>query len=140
MFRFELTTMSSAVKSSGRPRKPKFPPSSQYVTDIPLDYLTMQSGPSSSQATTARKRPKGSTGISGKRRPDGMMIVKGNWTEEEDNRLKMLVRRYLGENGDREDRSGETKGTSTRWSEIAKELPGRVGKQCRERSESSVSA
>lgn len=43
--------------------------------------------------------------------------VKGPWTEEEDNRVKALV---------------ASMGTK-RWSQIAAELPGRLGKQCRER-------
>ncbi|XP_051126894.1 transcription factor MYB3R-3-like [Andrographis paniculata] len=44
-------------------------------------------------------------------------LVKGPWTEEEDDKIKQLVARY-----------GPTK-----WSVIAKSLPGRIGKQCRER-------
>jgi transcriptional activator Myb len=42
---------------------------------------------------------------------------KGSWTEEEDAALKALVKKH-----------GRTK-----WSFIGKFLPGRVGKQCRER-------
>ncbi|OWM72005.1 hypothetical protein CDL15_Pgr017888 [Punica granatum] len=44
-------------------------------------------------------------------------VVKGSWTEKEDNQLRELVK----QNGAR------------RWAFIAKSLPGRVGKQCRER-------
>lgn len=44
-------------------------------------------------------------------------LVKGPWTQEEDERIIELVARY-----------GPTK-----WSVIAKSLPGRIGKQCRER-------
>ncbi|CAM8963316.1 unnamed protein product [Rhodiola kirilowii] len=44
-------------------------------------------------------------------------LVKGPWTQEEDYKIKELVARY-----------GPTK-----WSVIAKSLPGRIGKQCRER-------
>ncbi|KAK4834502.1 hypothetical protein QYF36_023936 [Acer negundo] len=44
-------------------------------------------------------------------------LVKGPWTQEEDDTIAELVARY-----------GPTK-----WSVIAKSLPGRIGKQCRER-------
>ncbi|XP_009607347.1 transcription factor MYB3R-3-like isoform X2 [Nicotiana tomentosiformis] len=44
-------------------------------------------------------------------------LVKGPWTQEEDDKIIELVVRY-----------GPTK-----WSVIAKSLPGRIGKQCRER-------
>ncbi|XP_030542439.1 transcription factor MYB3R-3-like isoform X1 [Rhodamnia argentea] len=44
-------------------------------------------------------------------------LVKGPWTQEEDDKIIDLVSRY-----------GPTK-----WSLIAKSLPGRIGKQCRER-------
>ncbi|KAL9247109.1 hypothetical protein vseg_020574 [Gypsophila vaccaria] len=44
-------------------------------------------------------------------------LVKGPWTHEEDEKIIELVARY-----------GPTK-----WSVIAKSLPGRIGKQCRER-------
>ncbi|KAF7810180.1 Transcription factor MYB3R-5 [Senna tora] len=44
-------------------------------------------------------------------------LVKGSWTKEEDDCLIELVRKY---------------GCKT-WSVIAKSLPGRIGKQCRER-------
>ncbi|KAL8208515.1 hypothetical protein R6Q57_007927 [Mikania cordata] len=44
-------------------------------------------------------------------------LIKGPWTHEEDEKIVELVKRY-----------GPTK-----WSHIAKSLPGRIGKQCRER-------
>lgn len=44
-------------------------------------------------------------------------LVKGPWTQEEDDKIIELVTKY-----------GPTK-----WSVIAKALPGRIGKQCRER-------
>ncbi|KAF9679919.1 hypothetical protein SADUNF_Sadunf06G0065700 [Salix dunnii] len=44
-------------------------------------------------------------------------LVKGPWTQEEDDKIIELVAKY-----------GPTK-----WSVIAKALPGRIGKQCRER-------
>ncbi|XP_050213777.1 transcription factor MYB3R-3 [Mercurialis annua] len=44
-------------------------------------------------------------------------LVKGPWTQEEDDKITELVEKY-----------GPTK-----WSVIAKSLPGRIGKQCRER-------
>ncbi|KAJ4969726.1 hypothetical protein NE237_002825 [Protea cynaroides] len=44
-------------------------------------------------------------------------LVKGPWTQEEDDKIIELVSKY-----------GPTK-----WSVIAKALPGRIGKQCRER-------
>ncbi|KAL4341202.1 hypothetical protein GQ457_08G012610 [Hibiscus cannabinus] len=44
-------------------------------------------------------------------------LVKGPWTQEEDDKIIELVSKY-----------GPTK-----WSIIAKSLPGRIGKQCRER-------
>lgn len=44
-------------------------------------------------------------------------IVKGSWTKEEDEKMMKLVKIY-----------GPKK-----WSNIAKHLPGRIGKQCRER-------
>ncbi|MED6220763.1 hypothetical protein PIB30_048029 [Stylosanthes scabra] len=45
------------------------------------------------------------------------VIIKGQWTPEEDSALKALVKEY-----------GPKK-----WSEIAKHFKGRIGKQCRER-------
>uniref|UniRef100_I1Q936 Uncharacterized protein n=1 Tax=Oryza glaberrima TaxID=4538 RepID=I1Q936_ORYGL len=48
---------------------------------------------------------------------DNPGLVKGGWTREEDEVLRQMVRHH----GDR------------KWAEIAKSLPGRVGKQCRER-------
>ncbi|XP_058099237.1 transcription factor MYB3R-3-like [Magnolia sinica] len=44
-------------------------------------------------------------------------LIKGPWTQEEDEKIMELVSKY-----------GPTK-----WSVIAKSLPGRIGKQCRER-------
>ncbi|KAJ0962392.1 hypothetical protein J5N97_030220 [Dioscorea zingiberensis] len=44
-------------------------------------------------------------------------LIKGPWTQEEDSKIIELVAKY-----------GPTK-----WSVIAKSLPGRIGKQCRER-------
>ncbi|MQM13636.1 hypothetical protein Taro_046563 [Colocasia esculenta] len=44
-------------------------------------------------------------------------VVKGQWTADEDRFLEQLVRQY----GDK------------KWSQIAKKLAGRIGKQCRER-------
>lgn len=44
-------------------------------------------------------------------------LVKGPWTQEEDDKITAMVRKY----------------GPTRWSVIAKCLPGRIGKQCRER-------
>ncbi|KAF5737167.1 hypothetical protein HS088_TW13G00045 [Tripterygium wilfordii] len=44
-------------------------------------------------------------------------LIKGPWTQEEDDKITELVAKY-----------GPTK-----WSVIAKSLPGRIGKQCRER-------
>lgn len=44
-------------------------------------------------------------------------LIKGPWTQEEDDKIVELVAKY-----------GPTK-----WSVIAKSLPGRIGKQCRER-------
>ena len=44
-------------------------------------------------------------------------LIKGPWTSEEDRRVVELVKRY----------------GAKKWSVIANELPGRIGKQCRER-------
>eukprot|EP00189_Rhodosorus_marinus_P007845 CAMPEP_0184752184 /NCGR_PEP_ID=MMETSP0315-20130426/43444_1 /TAXON_ID=101924 /ORGANISM="Rhodosorus marinus, Strain UTEX LB 2760" /LENGTH=499 /DNA_ID=CAMNT_0027231501 /DNA_START=367 /DNA_END=1866 /DNA_ORIENTATION=- len=44
-------------------------------------------------------------------------LVKGPWTKEEDDEIRFLVSQY----------------ETPRWSLIAKHLPGRIGKQCRER-------
>jgi len=44
-------------------------------------------------------------------------LVKGAWTKSEDDRILELV----------------TKHGATKWSMIAQHLPGRIGKQCRER-------
>jgi len=43
-------------------------------------------------------------------------LVKGPWTEEEDNMIRACIERKI-----------------TKWSEIADRIPGRIGKQCRER-------
>ena len=45
------------------------------------------------------------------------LLVKGPWTEEEDKKVIDLVSKY----------------GAKKWSAIANELPGRIGKQCRER-------
>jgi len=47
----------------------------------------------------------------------GIALVKGPWTDEEDTKVLDLVRNY----------------GAKRWSLIASHLPGRIGKQCRER-------
>ena len=44
-------------------------------------------------------------------------LTKGPWTEEEDNKVRQLVAQF----------------GAKKWSKIAAELPGRIGKQCRER-------
>lgn len=44
-------------------------------------------------------------------------MIKGPWTEEEDDKLVEMVLKYGASN----------------WSQIATALPGRIGKQCRER-------
>lgn len=44
-------------------------------------------------------------------------LVKGAWTKEEDDRIMELVNKY----------------GAKKWSVIAQNLPGRIGKQCRER-------
>jgi hypothetical protein len=44
-------------------------------------------------------------------------LVKGNWTEEED----AIITQWVQQNG------------PTKWADLAKQLPGRIGKQCRER-------
>lgn len=44
-------------------------------------------------------------------------MVKGPWTHEEDEKLRATVERLGPKN----------------WSRVAQELPGRIGKQCRER-------
>lgn len=44
-------------------------------------------------------------------------MIKGPWTEEEDNTVRRLVAQM---------------GTK-KWSQLATHLPGRLGKQCRER-------
>lgn len=49
--------------------------------------------------------------------PEGSFRLKGQWSSDEDQRLIDLVRKY----------------GMCRWSYIASALPGRVGKQCRER-------
>ena len=72
------------------------------------------------------KKKKRSSGISGTKK-NGLLVIKGNWTVDEDRRLAELVMQY---NLDRDHRGT---GSNTRWSEIAKQLPCRVGKQCRER-------
>ncbi|XP_061349776.1 transcription factor MYB119-like [Gastrolobium bilobum] len=55
----------------------------------------------------------------GRRTKKGSVVplIKGQWSSEEDRKLKSLVKRY-----------GERK-----WAQIAEKLEGRVGKQCRER-------
>ena len=44
-------------------------------------------------------------------------VVKGNWTQEEDDKIRTLINEY----------------GAAKWSLLAKHLPGRIGKQCRER-------
>jgi len=44
-------------------------------------------------------------------------LIKGQWTKDEDDRVVQLVKLY----------------GAKRWTLIAKNLPGRIGKQCRER-------
>ncbi|KAI5435253.1 hypothetical protein KIW84_021897 [Lathyrus oleraceus] len=52
-----------------------------------------------------------------KEKDNSMVLIKGQWTDEEDRKLIRLVK----ENGER------------KWTQIAEKLEGRVGKQCRER-------
>ena len=44
-------------------------------------------------------------------------VVKGNWTSEEDDKIRRLVKEMGAQ----------------KWSQLANHLPGRIGKQCRER-------
>jgi len=55
--------------------------------------------------------------LSGNRGVEKVGAVKGPWTEEEDRKVVALV----------------TANGAAKWSQIAAELPGRIGKQCRER-------
>jgi len=55
--------------------------------------------------------------LTGQRQSEKMAALKGPWTGEEDKKIMELVKA----NG------------AKRWSQIAAELPGRIGKQCRER-------
>ncbi|PWA71899.1 Myb-related protein 3R-1 [Artemisia annua] len=49
-------------------------------------------------------------------------LVKGPWTKEEDEDLVRLVEKYGAQ----------------KWSTIAEHLPGRIGKQCRERTDNAI--
>ena len=55
--------------------------------------------------------------ISGVRGTERAVAIKGTWTEEEDRKILQMVKAH----------------GPKRWSQIAAELPGRIGKQCRER-------
>ncbi|XP_055330135.1 uncharacterized protein LOC129582612 isoform X2 [Paramacrobiotus metropolitanus] len=81
---------------------------------------------------SARKAVRAQPAASEKRYFNSRVMVKGNWTREEDALLVQLVQdaRSAGHAETDPDASGPR---VTHWAEIAKNLPGRVGKQCRER-------
>jgi hypothetical protein len=67
---------------------------------------------SGQKKTNTRKRSNKSS-----KKGDSSTHVKGAWSDEEDQKLRELVEQY----------------GPKRWSLISQELPGRIGKQCRER-------
>ncbi|KAL9657127.1 hypothetical protein ABK040_002752 [Willaertia magna] len=76
------------------------------------DDVSDTSSTSSSNNTNKKKKPKKKSS-----KKKEAKHVRGAWTEEEDNILRSLVEKH----------------GAKKWSQIALELPGRIGKQCRER-------
>lgn len=81
-------------------------------TDASYDEEDQNYSDSSSSSSSKKKSSKKK---SSKRKE--AKHVRGAWTEEEDNHLRKLVEKF----------------GAKKWSQIAQELPGRIGKQCRER-------
>ncbi|EFC44400.1 hypothetical protein NAEGRDRAFT_79798 [Naegleria gruberi] len=87
-----------------------------------LTFFFKQINSPSSENTNALKVPKQSDDLSDdssndKRSNKGDSVIKGSWSEIEDEKLLQLVKKH----------------GPKRWSFIASHLEGRVGKQCRER-------
>lgn len=75
------------------------------------------SPPKGRAATTKGRSTKGSSGGGKKKKSKSKPgLVKGRWTPTEDDTIVSCI-----------------KGGITKWSEIAERIPGRIGKQCRER-------
>jgi hypothetical protein len=100
-----------APPSDSKPPPAKKMKFSTSASAPPVPSLTLSSSSSDGEST---HMPQGPAATTSKKPAD---FVKGNWTSEEDMRLLQLVT----ENGPR------------RWSYIASNMKGRIGKQCRER-------
>mmetsp|Transcript_35521 Transcript_35521/g.52039 ORF Transcript_35521/g.52039 Transcript_35521/m.52039 type:complete len:866 (-) Transcript_35521:166-2763(-) len=83
------------------------------IRDIDWSRVASEIGNNRKSAECMRRYNK----ISGIRGTEKTAVLKGPWTEEEDRRVISLVRAH----------------GAKKWSQIAAELPGRIGKQCRER-------
>ncbi|XP_065879580.1 transcription factor MYB119 [Euphorbia lathyris] len=90
----------------------------EFVDSEKLNFFTCDTNPNmglgvdvSVSVSDDHKKSKGKKG-----KKDGILI-KGQWTEEEDRKLIMLVERF----------------GLRKWAQIAENLDGRAGKQCRER-------
>lgn len=57
-------------------------------------------------------------------------LTKGTWTKEEDEKLDRLVKEWGAKVGKH---VHELSAGNIKWSVISNHLPGRIGKQCRER-------
>lgn len=72
---------------------------------------------SSSSSDKSSKKKKSSNKKKGSKKSKETKNIRGGWTDEEDDHLRKLVEKF----------------GAKKWSQIAQELPGRIGKQCRER-------
>jgi len=83
------------------------------VRDLDWPQVALKLGNGRKSAECLRRYNK----LAGNRATESASALKGPWTPEEDKKLMQLVKK-----------TGPKK-----WSQIAAELPGRIGKQCRER-------
>ncbi|EFC42375.1 predicted protein [Naegleria gruberi] len=83
-------------------------------TNFEEEYQTDSSTSSSDKSSKKKKTPKKK---GSKQKNKETKNIRGGWTDEEDDHLRKLVEKF----------------GAKKWSQIAQELPGRIGKQCRER-------
>lgn len=105
--------VSSKAKRSKNLTKQIKPQEKDKIRDLDWAKVAVRVGNGRTSAECLRRYNK----IVGNRTTEPVSALKGPWTADEDAKLMTLVR----ENGPK------------KWSQIAAELPGRIGKQCRER-------
>lgn len=98
------------------PLSPQDDASGEEYTNFEEDYQTDSTSSSDNEKSSTKKK-KTPKKKSSKQKHKETKNIRGGWTDEEDDHLRKLVEKF----------------GAKKWSQIAQELPGRIGKQCRER-------